>query len=39
MTNMSYNVYHLKEKMLEKEKYRAGRRFKLNVKEQIFNAS
>ena len=35
MTNMSYNVYHPKEKMLEKEKYGAGRPFKLDVKDRF----
>ena len=32
---MSYNVYHLKEKILEKEKLGAGRPFKLDIKDRF----
>ena len=35
MANMSNNVYHLKGKLLEKEKSGAGRRFKSNVKNRF----
>ena len=35
MVNMSYSVYHIKEKMLKKEKAGAERPFKLDVKDRF----